>query len=147
MENDNLKWTDVPEGWALCFNNECSLAETCLRRKAAQLAPETLTVTRQVTPHAVKDGQCCHYASSEKVTFARGFQHLYDKVLKAHYTSLRESMTDMLSGKRIYYEYKRGERRLSPAQQEAIRDLFASKGYADSVVFDAFEEDYDFHWV
>lgn len=144
MENKELKWEDVPKGWALCFNSECAMREKCLRFKAGKLAPEETTVCPCITPMALKDGDCRHFASSEKVLFARGFSRIYDKVLKQDFTPLRKAMTTMLQGKRYYYEYLRGERRLSPKQQQSIRNLFAKGGYAESVCFDEFEETFDF---
>lgn len=147
MQKNGLTWEKVPQGWALCFNAECPLCQSCLRRQAGQLAPQELTVTRCITPSALAKGTCPHFASSEPIQYARGFSTIYDRVLKSDYTPLRKQMTLMLSGKRYYYEYKRGERRLSPEQQEAIRELFTSRGYADSVRFDATEQDFDFPWT
>ena len=37
MENNNLNWEMVPEGWALCFNQNCPLHEACLRYQAGLL--------------------------------------------------------------------------------------------------------------
>ena len=147
MENIELKWVDVPDSWALCFNEKCAMQEQCLRWRAGQLVPEDMTVGRCVMPQALKDGNCCYYASVEKVRIARGFSHIYKRVLKKDFTSLRLSMTSMLSGKRYYYEYMRGERPLSPEKQEMIRKLFASYGYGDCVEFDDYEESYVFPWV
>ena len=144
MEKNELKWEDVPRGWALCFNSECAMREGCLRFKAGELAPEEMTVCPCVTPKALKDGECRHFVPTEKVEFARGFRHIYDQVLKQDFTPLRKTMTAMLHGKRYYYEYLRGERRLSPEEQQDIRDLFARKGYTESVCFDAYEEAFDF---
>lgn len=143
MENlieNNLKWEDVPCGWALCFNDGCPLRQTCLRWQAAQLAPDTLTATRCVTPLALKDQEHHCFASMEPVRYAWGFKHIYDDVRKNDYTSMRVQMTGMLSGNRYYYEYMRGERVLLPAQQERIRQLFARCGYPDSVHFDRYED-------
>ena len=93
MDNKELKWKNVPSDWALCYNQNCPMHERCLRWQAAQLAPEELTVCRCVMPQALKDGQCPHFATTEKVRMARGFMHLYDKVLKDDYTSLRKALT------------------------------------------------------
>lgn len=147
MQKNGLTWEKVPQGWALCFNTDCPLCQSCLRWQAGQLAPQELTVTRCITPSALAKERCPHFASSEPIQYARGFNTIYDRVLKSDYTPLRKQMTLMLSGKRYYYEYKRGERRLSPEQQEAIRELFTSRGYADSVRFDATEQDFDFPWT
>lgn len=147
MQENGLTWEKVPQGWALCFNAECPLCQSCLRWLAGRLAPQELTMTRCITPLALAKGTCPHFASAEPIQYARGFSTIYDRVLKSDYTPLRKQMTLMLSGKRYYYEYKRGERRLSPEQQEAIRELFTSRGYADSVRFDVTELDFDFPWT
>ncbi|MBP3286524.1 MAG: hypothetical protein J6M15_06265 [Prevotella sp.] len=147
MSEINFSWKDVPSGWALCFNQSCPLHEHCLRYQAGVLAPPDLTVTRCVTPRVLTGERCKVYASMEPVKMARGFSTIYQNVLKRDYTSLRKFMTSLLSGKRYYYEYKRGERSLSPEQQSDIRQLFGSFGYKDSVHFDSYEETLHFPWV
>ena len=104
-------------------------------------------VSRCVTPRALTGDRCKAYASMEPVKFARGFSTIYQKVLKRDYTSLRKFMTSLLSGKRYYYEYKRGERALSPEQQSDIKELFGSFGYHDSVQFDNYEVSLNFPWI
>jgi len=147
MNEINFSWKDVPSGWALCFNQSCPLHEHCLRFQAGVLAPSDLTVSRCVTPRALTEERCKVFTSMEPTKMARGFSTIYQKVLKRDYTSLRKFMTNLLSGKRYYYEYKRGERLLSPEQQSDIRELFASFGYKDSVQFDSYEETLHFPWV
>ena len=144
MKNVELNWDDVPKGWALCYNGECPMREECLRWQAGQAAPGDLSAAWCVTPRALKGGGCLHFVAPEKVMVAYGFSSIYDRVLKADFTALRKQMTSMLSGKRYYYEYKRGERPLSPQQQEQIRGLFAKYGYADAVRFDRYEEKFVF---
>ena len=147
MSEIQLEWGMVPAGWALCFNPDCPLRNACLRYQAGLLAPQDVTVARCVTPRAVASGQCVHFASMELQTLAYGFTTIYDRVLKKDFTALRKTMTSHLSGKRYYYEYMRGERPLSPEQQNWIRELFAGCGYADSVVFDRLEPSFCFPWV
>ena len=147
MENNNLNWEMVPEGWALCFNQNCPLHEACLRYQAGLLVPQSLTIARCIIPRAVTNERCAHFASMEPQVFAYGFSTIYDRVLKEDYTPLRKAMTSHLSGKRYYYEYMRGERALSPEQQSWIRNLFASYGYQDNVVFDRLEPAFDFPWI
>ncbi|MDY6033294.1 MAG: DUF6078 family protein, partial [Alloprevotella sp.] len=43
-----------------------------------------------------------------------------------------------------YYRYQRGERLLTPEQQQWILKLFASKGYTDQLLFEHYVESYDF---
>ena len=147
MEKKELHWSDVPKGWALCYNNECPLHENCLRFWAGDLAKEQLTVGRCVFPQALHDGQCSCFATTEPVRYARGFTTIYDHVVKKDFTSLRKRMTMYLQNKGRYYQYMRGERPLSPEQQAWIRQLFTEYGYANDVVFDGYEERLEFPWV
>ena len=146
MDSNDFCWKDVPEGWPLCFNSSCPLHDKCLRFQAGLKVPDNLTITRCVTPRALTGEQCKHFAPMVPVRFAYGFSAIYEKVLKAHYTSLRKCMTMMLSGKRYYYEYMNGKRALTPEQQDQIRLLFKEYGYEDQVRFDRFEEHFAFPW-
>ena len=49
-----------------------------------------------------------------------------------------------LHGKKMYYEYRRGERLLNPKQQAWINRLFEQYGYATPVTFDGEKICYDF---
>lgn len=147
MEEKTLNWSMVPEGWALCYNDHCPRHEQCLRRQAALLAPQELTVTRCVTPQALRDGQCPHFASSEPVRFARGFKDIYADVLKRDFTPMRVEITSKLSGCRLYYDYLNGRRPLSPEQQNMIREVFRKHGYDDNVQFESYEDAFQFPWV
>ena len=48
-------------------------------------------------------------------------------------------------GAKLYYEYMRGERLLSPNQQQWIRNYVKSRGYDWEVEFDKYYEGYVFH--
>ena len=111
------------------------------------MAPQGLTVARCVTPQALDGGRCCCFASMEPQVYARGFSTLYRQVLKSDYTDMRRELTAYLSGYRYYYDYMRGRRLLSPAQQQWIRDMMLRYGYTDEVTFDGYEAAFDFPWV
>ena len=143
----DLQWEDVPRNWALCFNKNCNVCKTCLRYAAGSVAPNEVTVSQCVMPLAAQQNVCPHFASMQKLLFARGFSKIFEKVLKKDFTPLRLSLTSFLGGKRYYYEYKRGERRLLPAQQKHIRQLFVNHGYVDTEYFDQYEEGYCFPWT
>ena len=147
MKNNQLNWENVPKDRALCFNAECPLHATCLRFQAGLVAPQGLTVARCVTPQALDGGRCCCFASMEPQVYARGFSTLYRQVLKSDYTDMRRELTAYLSGYRYYYDYMRGRRLLSPAQQQWIRDMMLRYGYTDEVTFDGYEAAFDFPWV
>lgn len=147
MKTQNLDWEIVPKGWAVCFNQECTKCNECLRFQAGCVVPQHATTVNCVTKHAISDGCCRLFASAQHVTYARGFTTVYDKVLKKDFTKLRKAMTLYLQNKGRYYKYMRGEMPLSPQLQEWIKELFSTCGYADSVKFDRLEGRYVFPWI
>lgn len=142
----DLQWEEVPTNWALCFNHDCNKCDSCLRYAAGSIVPRELTVSNCVLPNAILNDGCLHYAPIQKRKYARGFSKIYDKVLKKDFTRLRKAMTSLLGNKRYYYAYMKGERRLSPAQQNDIKQLFATYGYESHIHFDLYEDDYFFPW-
>lgn len=47
----------------------------------------------------------------------------------------------------MYYEYMRGERSLSPEQQEWINNYVKSYGYDWEIPYDRYYEGYEYHHV
>ena len=105
------------------------LQGSCLRYQVASRAPESMETATCVMPKVLKDGKCRWYDRRKVVVWASGFAHLYDCVMKKDYTSMRKGITSYLHGPKTYYEYMRGERPLSPEQQQWIQDFVKSFGY------------------
>jgi hypothetical protein len=140
-----LDFSDVPSWYVLCINGLCPFQGSCLRYLAGSRVPETKEVAMCVMPKALKDGKCRFYDKRKVVVWAAGFSHLYDCVMKKDYTSMRKSITRYLHGAKLYYEYMRGERPLSPEQQTWIRNFVKSYGYEWEVPFDRYFEAYEYH--
>jgi hypothetical protein len=142
-----LDFSDMPSWYVLCTNGLCPLQGSCLRYQAGSRVPETLEVATCVMPKAFKDGKCRWYDKRKVVVWAAGFTHLYDCVMKKDYTSMRKGITSYLHGPKMYYEYMRGERSLSPEQQEWINNFVKSYGYDWEVPYDRYYEGYEYHHV
>ena len=138
-------FTDVPSWYVLCTNNQCPMQTSCLRFLAAQNAPDHLEIATCVMPKTLKGGQCRCYDKRTVVVWAAGFSRLYDCVMKKDYTAMRKGLTRYLHGVKFYYEYKRGDRPLSPEQQQWIRNFVKSYGYEWEVPFDSYFEAYAYH--
>lgn len=143
--SDVFDFADVPGWYVLCNNSQCPLRNDCLRFLAAEQAPETLEVANCVMPKTLKGNACRWYDKKTAIIYAAGFSHLYDHVLKADYTPMRKTITRYLHGTKLYYEYKRGDRPLSPEQQQWIRNYVKSRGYDWEVEFDRYFEGYAYH--
>ena len=137
-------FSTVPLWYALCTNEQCPLRSECLHYLAGSHAPDDMTTALCIMPHNSRDGKCRFFASTQKIRMARGFSHLFDKVLKNDFTQMRKNLTFYLHGAKFYYQYMRGERMLTPEQQQAIKDMFVEMGYTEELVFDGFTFVYDF---
>ena len=127
----------------------------CVSTQAVRLAGTVCTISlapmrRKLWRHAaacyptLKNGHCRWFDKVKVMTMAVGFSHLYDNVLKSDFTSMRKTITAYLHGVKFYYQYMRGERPLTPAQQQGIRDIIKSYGYDWDVPFDGYHKAYCF---
>ena len=135
MLKEDFDFRNVPNGWALCFNENCKMKDACLRYMAAQFAPADMTTATCVTPHALHGDECKKFVAERYDTEAWGMSRLFDGVQHDHFTQLRDALYSML-GRRNYYRYNNGERVLSVKQQQQIADLFKRYGYQDAPTYD-----------
>ena len=134
--NDVFNFSEVPSWYVLCHNSQCPLRDDCLRYLAGRYAPETMEIATCVMPKTLKGSTCRWFDHKTVVVYAAGFSHLYDRVMKMDYTSMRKAITRYLHGTKLYYEYMRGDRPLTPEQQQWIKDYVKSRNYDWEVEFD-----------
>ncbi|MBR1933157.1 MAG: hypothetical protein IJ841_05675 [Prevotella sp.] len=133
----DFKW--VPKGWALCFNNDCPRRGECLRHVAGEHVPQGVSSWRCLLPQAATGATCQAFCPLAQERHAYGLGQLFDHVEKKDYAALKSAVTTYLGGRSNYYRYHRGERLLSPAQQEHIAQLLAKAGYAAGPVFGGYQ--------
>ena len=142
--SETFDFATVPSWYVICTNSSCPLRDDCMRFYAGSHAPDSLETATCVMPATLKDGQCRWMDEKRTVVVAYGFSHLYEQVLKHDFTPMRERITDYLHGPKMYYEYMRGERPLSPQQQHRIQKVVRDFGYSWEVPFDRYAEAYVF---
>ena len=137
----SFDYSNVPGRWAVCFNDNCPLADKCLRRHVARKMPDNTERTECITPNALQDGQCRWFASMETITTAWGLRRLYDKVYHKDYMPLKKAITTLLRGRSNYYRYNNGELTLTPQEQQQIAQLMADMGYREQPIFEHYREE------
>ena len=145
--NKQLNYEEVPSWWAICLNNGCPLSGSCLRHRAAMIAPATATEHLCIIPHAVGDGHCPHFVEDGTVRLARGFSGIFSRVGHEHYQAMKRQLMGYLgsaTSKGTYYRYLHGERLLRPEQQAWICRLMERYGYSPEVTFDDYVDDFIF---
>ena len=141
---------DVPDGYEYCFagNGKCPKASSCLRAIAAQLlseseGPQPQSV-RAVNPFLCRQlvrgpplvpvtapASSCHYA--------RGMTHLFDEVPTKLLFTVRHRVMGCFSCERYYYHCRKGERPISPEEQQRIARVFKAVGISTKPKFDRYE--------
>ena len=146
MEEKELTYKDIPWGYPLCFNNDCTEKEQCMHYQARLLMPEEhRPYGSAVYPTAWHGGTCKLFREKRLVKKAWGFSHLYDNVPRWQRAEARHCVSSYFSGGcGPYYRYHHGENQLSPKQQEEVMKIIASFGSTEGITFDHYVTDWDF---
>lgn len=135
----------IPPTYALCYIHSCPRAHQCMRYRAMALIAPTQKAGVCILPHALDhDGHCEYYREYREIKAAYGFTELLSNVKAKDATPLRVAIKQYLGGHGSYYRYHRGERLLTPQQQEWILSQFRELGYTHSLDFDHYVTTYDF---
>lgn len=143
MDND-FNFKQVPYNWPLCYVAECSRKDECLRHQAYLRIPSGLTCRPCVMPTALLKSPCPHFHPIRKVRMAVGFRNIVSELKEKDLHTIRIEMTTYLGSPATYYRYKRGEKLLTPAQQERIKKILQRHGYTSEVRFDFYRDTYEF---
>ena len=147
MKNTQIQtfdFSEVPPSWPLCFCDECPRHDECLHFLAGQYAPDRLTWGPAVYPMACHNRTCPHFKETRVIRAAYGFKPLYRHVLHEDYQTLRGQIMAYLGSYRTYYRYNKGERKLTPEQQEHILGLVRRYVDDDDLHFEHYQDIVDF---
>ena len=135
MENELY---EVPEHYLLCFNDNCSKAQTCLHRIVAQGNYIKDNVVNAVNPARFNETNCTYYAPNTPVRLAYGMLHIFDNVLARDIAAMRNELREHF-GNGSYYLRRNGTLPITPSEQQYIARLFRKYGYSEEPVFDNYK--------
>lgn len=143
VQQTATKTNEVPTNYTLCLKSDCPQAATCLRYAATEMMPAEMQKWSILSPKYLTqmEGECPHYRSTEKVQYARGFVRMMSALTVQQAHAVKDSIVAAF-GMNMYYRMRRGERLITPAEQEAIYALLEKQGIAERPEFDAYVEDY-----
>lgn len=127
-----------PFGFIVCYNEECSLRENCLRRKVAELNQNEEDVLRVVNSAKFSGEGCKFYLENKKVLMAYGMKGSFNKVLAKDIAEIRKTLNAYF-GHGSYYTRRNGEKGINPTEQTYIASVFAKYGY--EIEFDTLVEE------
>ena len=135
----------VPTNYMLCLKSDCPKATMCLRHKATLMIPADVMKWSILSPAylAQMKGECPHYRSAEKVRYARGFVRMI-RTLPVNISEMVAQKLIARFGRNAYYDMRKGKRTIAPTEQNVIIAVVAERGAQQEVVFDSYEE--NFQW-
>lgn len=139
-----LTFSLAPHNWAICFQDDCPMKDTCLRYAIARLAPADLTRHVTVLPAARQGDRCSLFATKEPVEIAHGMMHLLPRAAGGELSKLREGMYAIFGSTSQYYRYRRGEWPITPEQQRRVANLLLKHGFKRPPRFDSITTEYYF---
>ena len=129
--------------YLLCFINECPRRATCLRWLVGQELQSNEYNILSVNPMhpEVKANKCALYREKKHVRYAKGMMHFYDEMTRSQEIGIKHQLI-VHYGRRQYYEYRRGERLISPEMQAFIGQVCKEHGYTKEPHYDGWQDDY-----
>ena len=129
--------------YLLCFINECPRRATCLRWLVGQELQSNDYNILSVNPMhpEVNANKCALYREKKHVRYAKGMMHFYDEMTRSQEIGIKHRLI-VHYGRRQYYEYRRGERLISPEMQAFIGQVCKEHGYTKEPHYDGWQDDY-----
>jgi len=139
-----INFSQLPQHYSLCLNRKCAKTETCLRQLVEQIVPKDIQHFMIINPAylASLEGPCPHYRPAIKVRFAKGFINMLESLPYKQMQAVISRLTGNFS-RRTYYRIRKGERLLSPSEQQKILNILKNCGISHPGEFDAYIEEYD----
>ena len=134
---------EVPTNYTLCIKGDCPKAAMCLRYKATLMIPADVMKWSILSPAylAQTEGECPHYRTAEKVRYARGFVRMMSSLTMNQAHVVKDNIVATF-GMNMYYRMRRGDRLITPTEQETIYQMLEQQGVTARPEFDAYVEDY-----
>lgn len=134
----------IPVDFRRCVAADCKAAELCLRHQAFAASNDADKDFWVINPKAARpeDGtDCPHYCNAAKVRMARGFKHALLSVPHGNVKSICDEISQYFC-QRNYYHMRRGDRPMTPAEQEIVSSVLEKYGACTPIEFDAYYDDY-----
>lgn len=142
---EKLDFSRLPASYKRCFLTNCPRRNECLRAKVTDHVAKGEKWGPAVYPAALgEDGSCGFFRTGEPIVMAWGFGKLYYNTFGRDEKYLRSAIKAYLGSETSYYRVNRGEKLLTPEQQEHILHIFRKRGYTEGVEFEHYVRTYNF---
>lgn len=144
------KTDNMPKDYIYCpaADGACPRAQHCLRAIAyrqltateASDKPGTIRIVHPACVARAADG-CEYYRDSTPVRFARGMTKLFDEIPHRLEADIRRRIMACFSCRSYYFQSRKGERLITPKEQQDIANVFRRAGMKAEPEFDDYVEE------
>lgn len=141
---DNLDYSKVPIGFVHCLNEDCKLAECCLRYQVYRHLPAARRDFQMLNPAWIKsESDCPEFMSDTLERYAYGWTHMFDRLIHEKAVAIKDELLYHY-GKSDFYRLKRKEKSFPPKEQQYVRSVFLRYGVQEEPVYDQYQ--YEYRW-
>lgn len=138
--------TDIPSSYPICEKADCLRASHCLHQIAYAPLRKQEPNLQLINPDFCEPGDSCpFYRSSAPVRYAYGFAHFQEEMLPRQYDKFCAILRDHY-GRTAFYDRRRGDKPLSPNEQELVLRAARTAGVARQLQFSRYEERIDWSY-
>ena len=143
MNEEEKLFAEKARNYVVCMVSDCALSDHCLRHRLSQYVPTSKHLVTCINPRWEKRraDQCSQYRDDRKVRMAVGMMHMLDRLPALVVLPVRKALIAQFS-RTGYYAMRKGERLITPADQELITEVFRSHGIDEAPQYDGFVDDY-----
>ena len=127
--------------YLVCYQDQCPLHSHCLRWQAAQYVPDRLFSVRCVNPkyQGCATEACPAYRSDQPQRIPVGMVKFYDAMPGKMVRAIKGQLIERFS-RVVYYQYRRGERDITPAIEQEIARICQECGWTAAPQYDGYTE-------
>ena len=128
MKTSGINFENRPFNYLNCLNDECPLAEKCMRRISARYSEENDNVFMVLNHRMLDTDNCKYYVENKKSDIAYGMKGSFEDVKAKDIAQIRKRLYNYF-GQTEYFRRRNAKKLITPKEQEYIRSVFAQFGY------------------
>lgn len=129
--------------YLVCFIDQCPLHEQCLRWLVGRYADTKAPAYIAVNPNNPDNGgdHCKMFRQNVRVVMKRGLTQLYHEMPTYVERGIRHQLISCW-GRRQYFEMRKGDRLITPQQQQHVAEACRQHGWHGPITYDGEQEDW-----
>lgn len=129
-------YTQPPLDFPICIYHDCPLAKCCLHQLHYEQKCKVSNYPNIVNPtRCSKDENCIYYRNNTPVRYAQGFTKIQENLLPSQYRELSATLMGFF-GRTGFYSRRKGEKLLSPREQNIVKNTLKRIGITKELEFD-----------